>query len=168
MSAPENRRLSRNGGHRSIEEDGTKNICLTGSAKRTSVFGCVIPRGKGIWRTIALPDCGLGPELALSDEADGAERTVLARVGFELPIACGASCGSMERDAMASLASEVSQVLTTMKGQDLTVNSLRQALLEQQSMDVQANELQSVLRRLAQEEGTTFQYNERNGQIKVF
>ena len=75
---------------------------------------------------------------------------------------------SMERDAMASLASEVSQVLTTMKGQDLTVNSLRQALLEQQSMDVQANELQSVLRRLAQEEGTTFQYNERNGQIKVF
>ena len=75
-----------------------------------------------------------------------------------------ASKGAVALDAPA----EVSQVLTTMKGQDLTVNSLRQALLEQQSMDVQANELQSVLRRLAQEEGTTFQYNERNGQIKVF
>ena len=74
VSAPENRRLSRNGGHRSIEEDETKNIWLTGLAKRTSVFGCVIPQGKGTWRTIALPDCGLGSESALSGEADGAER----------------------------------------------------------------------------------------------
>ena len=74
MSALENRRLSRNGGHRSIEEDETKNICPPGLAKRTSVFGCVIPRGKGTWQTIALPDCGLGSELALSGEADRAER----------------------------------------------------------------------------------------------
>ena len=74
MSALENRRLSRNGGHRSIEEDETKNICPPGMAKRTSVFGCVIPRGKGIWRTIALPDGNLGSEPALSGEADGAER----------------------------------------------------------------------------------------------
>ena len=74
MSALENRRLSRNGGHRSIEEDETKNICPPGLAKRTSVFGCVIPQGKGTWRTIALPDSVLGSEPALSGEADGAER----------------------------------------------------------------------------------------------
>ena len=53
------------------------NICLSGLAKRTSVFGCfIIPRGKGTWRTIALPDGSLAPEPALPGEADGVERAI--------------------------------------------------------------------------------------------
>jgi hypothetical protein len=75
---------------------------------------------------------------------------------------------SMERDAMAGLAVEVSQVLSTMKGRNFTVNTLRATLLEQNSMDVAPSELQDVLRRLAQDESASFHYNERNGQVQVY
>ena len=57
-------------------EDETMNTCPSALAKRTSVFGCVIPRGKKAlggpfhYRIVL----SLGSEPALPGEADGAER----------------------------------------------------------------------------------------------